>query len=243
MSTGRLRSTRRLRSRSVPCSGYCEVASISGSHTLTTFSTRSPSRTGNDHDVQPRGWPAVTCAVSAIGPTRIAARAWGRYRKFVASSIRAARLPFRQPGYRFVRADGRYRMRLVVGSAPDLQGSFETPGVDGSVRARELARRGGRMALELDADACAGPPSRQNDSGGSRRKTSARRSPTRPPWHRTKPTQSGPETMRFLANAGVSPKTVDFLKQLGHEAVHVRTLGTGRPFSPAVQIPHRDPEE
>ena len=27
--------------------------------------------------------------------------------------------------------------------------------------------------------------------------------------------------MRFLANAGVSPKTVDFLKQLGHEAVHV----------------------
>jgi predicted nuclease of predicted toxin-antitoxin system len=31
--------------------------------------------------------------------------------------------------------------------------------------------------------------------------------------------------MRFLANAAVSPKTVDFLKQLGHEAVHVRTLG------------------
>ena len=34
--------------------------------------------------------------------------------------------------------------------------------------------------------------------------------------------------MRFLANAGVSPKTVDFLKQLGHEAVHVRTLGLER---------------
>ncbi len=38
---------------------------------LTTFSTRSPSRTGNDHEVQPRVWPPVTCAVSAIGPTRI----------------------------------------------------------------------------------------------------------------------------------------------------------------------------
>lgn len=34
--------------------------------------------------------------------------------------------------------------------------------------------------------------------------------------------------MRFLADAGVSPKTVDFLKQLGHEAVHVRTLGLER---------------
>ena len=34
--------------------------------------------------------------------------------------------------------------------------------------------------------------------------------------------------MRFLADAGVSPKTVDFLKQLGHEAVHVRTLGLAR---------------
>jgi predicted nuclease of predicted toxin-antitoxin system len=31
--------------------------------------------------------------------------------------------------------------------------------------------------------------------------------------------------MRFLADAGVSPKTVEFLTQLGHEAVHVRTLG------------------
>jgi predicted nuclease of predicted toxin-antitoxin system len=34
--------------------------------------------------------------------------------------------------------------------------------------------------------------------------------------------------MRFLVDAGVSPKTVDFLKQLGHEAVHVRTLGLAR---------------
>ena len=30
--------------------------------------------------------------------------------------------------------------------------------------------------------------------------------------------------MVFRRNAGISPKTVDFLKQLGHEAVHVRTL-------------------
>jgi predicted nuclease of predicted toxin-antitoxin system len=34
--------------------------------------------------------------------------------------------------------------------------------------------------------------------------------------------------MRFLADAGISPKTVEFLNQLGHEAVHVRTLGLQR---------------
>ena len=34
--------------------------------------------------------------------------------------------------------------------------------------------------------------------------------------------------MRFLADAGISPKTVDFLKQLSHEAVHVRALGLQR---------------
>ena len=34
--------------------------------------------------------------------------------------------------------------------------------------------------------------------------------------------------MRFLADAGVPPKTVEFLRQLGHEAVHVRTLGIQR---------------
>jgi predicted nuclease of predicted toxin-antitoxin system len=34
--------------------------------------------------------------------------------------------------------------------------------------------------------------------------------------------------MRLLADAGVSPKTVDFLKQLGHDAVHVRTVGLAR---------------
>ena len=49
------------------------------SHALTTFSTRSPSRTGNDHDVQPRVCPAVTCAVSAIGPTRIVSPSLNRW--------------------------------------------------------------------------------------------------------------------------------------------------------------------
>ena len=34
--------------------------------------------------------------------------------------------------------------------------------------------------------------------------------------------------MRFLADAGISPKTVDFLLDLGHEASHVRTLGLQR---------------
>ena len=34
--------------------------------------------------------------------------------------------------------------------------------------------------------------------------------------------------MRFLADAGISPKTVEFLIQLGHEAIHVRTLGLQR---------------
>ena len=31
--------------------------------------------------------------------------------------------------------------------------------------------------------------------------------------------------MRLLADADVSPKTVEFLVVLGHQAVHVRTLG------------------
>ena len=34
--------------------------------------------------------------------------------------------------------------------------------------------------------------------------------------------------MRFLADAGISPKTVEFLKQLGHDTVHVRELGMQR---------------
>src|ERR1044072_8698253 len=79
ISAGRLRRTRKLRARSASCSGYREVASTPGSHTLTTFNTRSPSRTGNDHDVQPRVWPAVTCAVSAIGPRRIVSPSLNRW--------------------------------------------------------------------------------------------------------------------------------------------------------------------
>jgi|SRR3990170_5064181 len=34
--------------------------------------------------------------------------------------------------------------------------------------------------------------------------------------------------MRFLADGGISPRTVEFLQQLGHDAVHVRTLGLQR---------------
>jgi hypothetical protein len=50
------------------------------SHTLTTFRTRSPSRTRNDHDVQPRVCPAVRCAMSAIDcdTDRVAVRTDGR---------------------------------------------------------------------------------------------------------------------------------------------------------------------
>jgi predicted nuclease of predicted toxin-antitoxin system len=40
--------------------------------------------------------------------------------------------------------------------------------------------------------------------------------------------------MRFLADAGISPKTVEFLTQLGHEAVHVRALGMQRAPDPEV---------
>lgn len=34
--------------------------------------------------------------------------------------------------------------------------------------------------------------------------------------------------MRFLADAGISPKTVEFFTQLGHDVTHVRTLGLQR---------------
>ena len=34
--------------------------------------------------------------------------------------------------------------------------------------------------------------------------------------------------MRFLADAGISPLTVEFRVHLGHEAMHVRTLGMHR---------------
>ena len=40
--------------------------------------------------------------------------------------------------------------------------------------------------------------------------------------------------MRFLADAGVSPKTVEFLIQLGHAAIHVRTLGLQRAPDPVL---------
>jgi predicted nuclease of predicted toxin-antitoxin system len=43
--------------------------------------------------------------------------------------------------------------------------------------------------------------------------------------------------MRFLADAGISPKTVELLKQLGHEATHVRTLGLQR--APDTQVIQR----
>lgn len=34
--------------------------------------------------------------------------------------------------------------------------------------------------------------------------------------------------MRFLADAGISPATVEFLRGLGHDAVHVRDIGLHR---------------
>jgi predicted nuclease of predicted toxin-antitoxin system len=34
--------------------------------------------------------------------------------------------------------------------------------------------------------------------------------------------------MRFLADAGISPRTVEFLQGLGHHAQHVRSLGMQR---------------
>ena len=43
--------------------------------------------------------------------------------------------------------------------------------------------------------------------------------------------------MRFLADAGVSPRTVEFLSGLGHDAVHVRTLGLQR--SPDIELVDR----
>lgn len=34
--------------------------------------------------------------------------------------------------------------------------------------------------------------------------------------------------MRFLADAGVSPATIEFLRGLGHDAIHVRDIGLHR---------------
>ena len=40
--------------------------------------------------------------------------------------------------------------------------------------------------------------------------------------------------MRFLADAGISPKTVDFLRRAGHDAVHVRELAMQRASDHAI---------
>src|ERR671913_1608528 len=101
MSTGRPRSTLKLRSRSAFCSGYCDVANRPRSHALTTFSTRSPSRTWNDHEVHPRVWPPVMCAVSASGPRRIVSPSLNRWSTLMAgyptTPIRARALSGRIP--------------------------------------------------------------------------------------------------------------------------------------------------
>ena len=34
--------------------------------------------------------------------------------------------------------------------------------------------------------------------------------------------------MQFLSDAGISPKTIDFLRQIGHDAIHVRELALQR---------------
>jgi predicted nuclease of predicted toxin-antitoxin system len=46
--------------------------------------------------------------------------------------------------------------------------------------------------------------------------------------------------MRFLADAGISPRTVDHLNELGHDAVHVRTLGLQRASDEVVAARARD---
>ena len=40
--------------------------------------------------------------------------------------------------------------------------------------------------------------------------------------------------MNFLANMGISPATVAFLRELGHEAVHLHELGLDRMPDPAI---------
>ena len=47
--------------------------------------------------------------------------------------------------------------------------------------------------------------------------------------------------MRFLADAGISPKTVEFLRGDGHEVVHVRERGLQRaPDAEIVRIAHAE---
>ena len=62
-----------------PLFGYRIPPITARSQALTTLSTWSLSRTGNDHEMQPRVWPPVTCAVSAIGPTRIVSPSLNRW--------------------------------------------------------------------------------------------------------------------------------------------------------------------
>ena len=40
--------------------------------------------------------------------------------------------------------------------------------------------------------------------------------------------------MNFLADIGISPKTVDFLRGLGHDAVHVSELGLPTASDPSI---------
>lgn len=40
--------------------------------------------------------------------------------------------------------------------------------------------------------------------------------------------------MRFLADMGISPRTVAFLRELGHDAVHLHALGLDRLPDPAI---------
>jgi len=40
--------------------------------------------------------------------------------------------------------------------------------------------------------------------------------------------------VRFLADAGISPKTVEFLRANGHDVVHVRDLAMQRASDPQV---------
>jgi predicted nuclease of predicted toxin-antitoxin system len=40
--------------------------------------------------------------------------------------------------------------------------------------------------------------------------------------------------MKFLADMGISPRTVTFLKSLGHDAVHLQEQGLGRLSDPLV---------
>ncbi len=40
--------------------------------------------------------------------------------------------------------------------------------------------------------------------------------------------------MRFLADMGISPRTVSFLRELGHEAMHLHQEGLGRLTDPEI---------